>query len=92
MGFFKRRRPCKGAHAYFRDDLIPLALTGKMVLSEAEVGLDLFERFLFGFGVDEEDDEELQGHHGGEEDEGESVALCGDDGEDACDDGVHDPV
>ena len=37
---------------------------------EAEVGLHAFEGLTFGFGVDEEDGEELDDHHEGEEGEG----------------------
>ena len=39
-------------------------------LVQAQVGLHAFEGLAFGFGVDEEDGEELYDHHGGEEGEG----------------------
>jgi hypothetical protein len=61
-------------------------------LVDPEVGLDLLQGALLSFWVDEEDYEELDGHHCREEDEGEGVGFCRDDWEDAGDNRIHDPV
>ncbi len=61
-------------------------------LVEAEVGLHAFEGLAFGFGVEEEDGEELHHHHCGEEGEGQGFGVDGYVGEDVCNDSVGDPV
>ena len=58
-----------------------------------EAALEGFQSLAFGFGVDEEDDEELDDGHDGEEDEGRGLTdLPGHDGEGHGDGGVHKPV
>ena len=61
-------------------------------LMQAQVGLHAFEGLAFGFGVEEEDSEELYDHHGGEEGEGQGLGVDGDVGKDVGDNAVGDPV
>ena len=65
---------------------------GWPVSVEAEVGLHAFKGLAFGFGVEEEDGEELYGHHGCEEGEGECLRVDRYQGESVRDDSVGDPV
>ena len=62
------------------------------VLVEAKVRLHGFEGLALGFGVEEEDGEELHGHHGSEEGEGKCFGVDGYQGEGVGDDSVGDPV
>ena len=59
---------------------------------KAEVGLHTFEGLAFGFGVEEQDGDELDDHHEGEEGEGERPRVDGYVGEEVGDDAVGDPV
>lgn len=59
---------------------------------EAQVCLHTFEGLAFGFGVEEEDGEELDGHHGGEEGKRECLGVDRYQGESVRDDSVGDPV
>src|ERR1700733_97856 len=61
-------------------------------LVQTEVCLHAFEGLAFGFGVEEEDGEELYGHHGCEEGEGECLRVDRYQGESVRDDSVGDPV
>src|SRR5277367_1514872 len=61
-------------------------------LFDAEFVLHLLERVALGFRIEKEHDEELQNHHGGEEDEGRAGGTFREDRECSGDDGVHDPV
>ena len=62
-------------------------------LADAEVGLDLLQRALLGLWIDEEDDDELDGHHRGEDSEGCSVSIAmHNDWKELGDDSVHNPM
>ena len=54
--------------------------------------LELLETDLLGLGIDEQDYQELQEHHGAEEEEGAPAGVSGDLREGERNDGVHDPV
>lgn len=51
--------------------------------ARAELGLELFEGDALGFGIDQQDDRELEDHDGGEEDNGAPADLLAIKGETA---------
>jgi hypothetical protein len=58
-------------------DTVPSRAIGVSVLRDSQFALHFFQGDTFGFGVESGYDEELQEHHGGEEDEGVGAGGMG---------------